>query len=103
MGQWMAEATQHAWLTHRPYHLQEEMSVGHHSSQTLMEERKNNSCQLCQKIKGRTKKGKHNKNRESERAREEKWQSCWCCRDQRRACRMEQTSAEKLEHNGHAE
>ena len=32
--------------------------------------------------------------------REEKWQNRWCCRDQQRACRMAQASAEKLEHTG---
>ena len=32
--------------------------------------------------------------------REEKLQTCWCCRDQQRACRMAQASAEKLEHTG---
>ena len=42
--------------------------------------------------------------RESDRRkREEKWQTCWCCRDQQRACRMVQASAEKLEHTGPAE
>ena len=42
--------------------------------------------------------------RESDnRRREEKWQTCWCCRDQQRACRMAQASAEKLEHPGPAE
>ena len=42
--------------------------------------------------------------RESEsRKRKEKRQTCWCCRDQRRACRMAQASAEKLEHSGPAE
>ena len=40
---------------------------------------------------------------ESDRRREEKWQTCWCCRDQQRACRMAQASAEKLEHTGLAE
>ena len=35
--------------------------------------------------------------RESDsRRREEKWQTCWCCRDQQRACRMAQASAETL-------
>ena len=34
---------------------------------------------------------------------EEKWQVCWCCRDQQRVCRMAQVSAEKLEHTGPAE
>ena len=42
--------------------------------------------------------------RESDRRRrEEKWQTCWCCRDQQRACRMALASAEKLEHTGPAE
>ena len=42
--------------------------------------------------------------RESDsRRREEIWQTCWCCRDQRRACRMAQASAEKREHTGPAE
>ena len=31
------------------------------------------------------------------RRRKEKWQTCWCCQDQQRACRMAQASAEKLE------
>ena len=33
----------------------------------------------------------------------EKWHTCSCCRDQQRACRMAQASAEKLEHTGPAE
>ena len=42
--------------------------------------------------------------RESDnRRREEKWQTCWCCRDQQRACRMAQASAKKLEHTGPVE
>ena len=42
--------------------------------------------------------------RESEiRRNEEKWQTCWCCQDQQRACRMAQASAEKLEHTGPVE
>ena len=42
--------------------------------------------------------------RESDsKRREEKWQTCWCCRDQQRACQMAQASAEKLEHTGPAE
>ena len=41
--------------------------------------------------------------RESDRRREEKWQTCWCCRDQQRACTMAQVSAEKLQHTGPAE
>ena len=42
--------------------------------------------------------------RESDtRRKEEKWQSCWCCGDQQRACRMAQASAKNLEHTGPAE
>ena len=37
------------------------------------------------------------------RRREEKWQTCWCCRDQKRAFKMAQALAEKLEHTGPAE
>ena len=41
--------------------------------------------------------------RESDcRRREEKWLTCWCCRDQQRACRMAQALAEILEHTGPA-
>ena len=34
---------------------------------------------------------------------EEKWQVCWCYRDQQRACRMAQASVKKLEHTEPAE
>ena len=37
------------------------------------------------------------------RRRNEKWQTCWCCRDQQRTCRIAQASAEKLEPIGPAE
>ena len=37
---------------------------------------------------------------QSESQIEEKWQTCWCCQDHQRACKMAQTSAEKLEHIG---
>ena len=40
---------------------------------------------------------------ESQIGREEKWQTCWCYRDQQRAYRMAQDSAEILEHTGPAE
>ena len=40
---------------------------------------------------------------ESQIGGEEKWQSCWCCRDQQRACRMAPASAIKPEHTGPAE
>ena len=35
--------------------------------------------------------------------REEKWHTCWCYRDQQRACRIAKASAEKLEYTGPAE
>ena len=35
--------------------------------------------------------------------RDEKWQTCWCCRDQQRTCTMVQASTQKLEHTGPAE
>ena len=41
--------------------------------------------------------------RESDRRREEKWQTLWCCQDQHRACKMAQASVEKLEHTGPVE
>ena len=42
--------------------------------------------------------------RESDRRRrKEKWQTCWCCRDQQRACKMAQVSSEKLKHTEPAE
>ena len=34
---------------------------------------------------------------------EEKWQACWCLRDQRRACTMVRASAEELAQTGAAE
>ena len=37
------------------------------------------------------------------RRKEEKWQTCWCCRNRQRACRMAQASVEKLKHTGPAE
>ena len=41
--------------------------------------------------------------RESDSRRDEKWQTCWCFRDQQRTCRMAQASKEKLEHTRPAE
>ena len=41
--------------------------------------------------------------RESDKRRDEKWQTCWCYRDQQRACKMAQASAEKFEHTRPAE
>ena len=57
----------------------------------------------CQKVRDKRKNGQESAartDRESERRREEKRQSCWCCRYQRKACRMAQALTEKLEHTG---
>ena len=40
---------------------------------------------------------------ERESLKEEKWQTCWCCRDERKDCKMAQASAEKLEQTRPAE
>ena len=40
--------------------------------------------------------------KENRREIEEKSQTCWCCRNQQRACSMAQASAEKLEQTGAA-
>ena len=41
--------------------------------------------------------------RELDKKREEKWQTCWCYRDQQRACGMVQASAEELVYTGPAQ
>ena len=81
---------------------------GTHCSLIEQENRKGSSCQICQRDSGRRKNGEETRvvrtERQSDRRRtEEKWQTCWCYRDQQRACRMAQASAEKLEHTGPAE
>ena len=79
-----------------------------HFSLIEQDEREDSSCQICHRVSDKRKDGGEDRvartERESDsRRREEKWQTCWCCRDQQRACRMAQASAEKLEHTGHAE
>ena len=74
----------------------------------IEQERKDSSCQICQRVSDKRKDGGEDRvartERESDsRRRQEKWQTCWWCRDQQRACRMAQASAEKLELNGPAE
>ena len=81
---------------------------GTHCSQIEQKERKDSSCQICHRVWDKRKDGGEDRvartERESNRRRrEEKWQTCWCYRDQQRACRMAQASAEKLEHTGPAE
>ena len=74
----------------------------------IEQEREDSSYQICYRVLGRGKDVGEDRvartEQESDRRRkEEKWQACWCCRDQQRACRMAQASAEKLEHTGPAE
>ena len=68
----------------------------------IEQEREDISYQICRRDSGKRKNGGRDRvartERESDnRRREEKWQTCWCCRDQQRACRMVQASAKKLE------
>ena len=81
---------------------------GTHCSLTEQEDREDSSCQICHRVWDKRKDGGEDRvartERESNsRRREEKWQACWCYRDQLRACRLAQASAEKLEHTGPAE
>ena len=81
---------------------------GTHYSLIDQEEREDSSCQICHRIGDNRKGGGENRvartERESDRRRrEEKRQTCWCCRDQQRACRMAQASTEKLENTGPTE
>ena len=81
---------------------------GTHYNLIEQEEREDSSCQICHRVSGKRKDGKEDRvartERESDsRRRGKKWQTCWCYRDQQRACRMTQASAEKLEHTGPAE
>ena len=60
------------------------------------------------RVSGKRKDGGENRvartERELDKRRGEvKWQTCCCCRDQQRAYRMAQASAEKLEHTGPSE
>ena len=80
---------------------------GTHCSLIEQEEKKDSSCQICHRVCDNRKGGGEDRvvrtERESDSRRvEEKWQTCWCCRDQQRACRMAQASAEKLEQTGPA-
>ena len=79
-----------------------------HCSLIEQEEREDSSCQICHRVWDKRKDGGKDKaartERESDRRRrKEKWQTCWCCLDQERVCRMAQASVEKLEHTGPAE
>ena len=63
--------------------------LGSHCSLIEQEEREDSSCQINQRVSGKRKNGGEDRvvrtERESDRrGREEKWQTCWCCRDQYR-------------------
>ena len=69
----------------------------------IIQEKEDSSCQLCQRNEVKGKMEERTGKRESDnRRKEEKWQTCWCCRDQQRACRMAQDLGEKIEHTGPA-
>ena len=80
---------------------------GTHCSLIEQKDREDSYCQICHRALDKRKDGGEDRvartERKSNSRREEKWQTCWCCRDQQRACRMAQASAEKLEHTGPAE
>ena len=79
-------------------------SPGTHSRLTEEEEREDSSCQ---RVSDKRNNGGQDRvartERESDNRRDEKWQTCWCCRDQQRARRMANASAKKLEYTGPAE
>ena len=73
---------------------------GTHCSLIEQKEREDSSFQICNRVSDKRKDGGEDRvvrtERESDRRRrEEKWQTCWCCRDQQRACRMAQASAKR--------
>ena len=81
---------------------------GTHCSLIEQEEREDSSCQICHRVSDKRKHGGEDRVARTERGsdrrrRKEKWQTLWCCRDQQRACRMAQASAEKLKHTRSAE
>ena len=101
-----AKVAHPVWPAHQPCRYPGETSV--YCSLIEQKEREDSSCQICHRVWDKRKEGGKdrvaNTERKSDsRRREEKWQTCWCCRDHLRACRMAQASAEKLEHTGPAE
>ena len=74
-------------------------SPGTHCSLIEQEDKEDSSCLICHRVWDKRKDGEQDRvartERESDnRRREEKWPTCWCCRDQQRACRMAQAKAE---------
>ena len=72
---------------------------GTHCSLIEQEEREDSSCQICQSF-GKRKDGGEDRVTRAERESDRKRREMADCRDQQRACRMAQASAEKLEHTG---
>ena len=61
----------------------------------IEQETEDSSCQIYHKVWDKRNDGGEDRVARTEpesesRRREEKWQTCWCCRDQQRACRMAQ-------------
>ena len=75
---------------------------GTHCSLIKREEREDSSCQIRHIVSGKRKNGGEDRvtravRKSNRRRRDQNWQTCWCCRDQQRARRMAQASAEKLD------
>ena len=76
---------------------------GTHCSLIEQEERENSFCQ-----RGKRKDVGEDRMMRTEqelkmRKREQNWQTCWCCQDQQKACRIAKASTETLKHTGPAE
>ena len=66
----------------------------------IKEKKEGSSCQTCYRVWGERKNEDGDsvlRTKRESKGGEEKWQAFLCCRDQRRACRMAQASAKKLE------
>ena len=82
--------------------------LGTHCILIEQEETEDSFCQMFQRVySGMKDRGEdrevRTEQKSDKRRREEKWQTCWCCLDQQKACQMVQASANKLEQTGPAE
>ena len=74
--------------------------LGTHCSPLVKKEKKDSSCQDLLEFEVKEE-GQHRVAR-MKRKKKDKWLTCWWCRNQWRACRMKQASAEKPEQTGPA-
>ena len=75
-------------LAHQLRCFQEEMSVQAPGNHCSLNVREDSSCWMCQRVGGKGKDGEDSVTRTGQE--KEKCQTCWCCQDQRGACRMVQ-------------